>query len=290
MRTGARASATTLAGAGLRWLLAASVVATAHGAAVWLAMEWHVREAAASEPPPAMMIELEPLAVTADVVPIQSVAAAESAEAEPEQAEPEPEPPKVEPVKPPPPEPPKPEPPKPEPIKPEPVRPPPPEPPKPAPPRPEPPKVEKEKPKPQKPKVEKPKKKVNERKVAARPNSAPAPRAANAPAPQAARSAAKVSGAGVKSVSPASWKSRLLAHLNRHKRFPRGAGSGTAQVAFTIDRSGRVLSARLAGSSGDAVLDGEAVGLLRRASPLPPPPEGFGGGRIGLTVPVRFSR
>ncbi|WP_292613176.1 TonB family protein, partial [Nitrobacter sp. 62-13] len=83
---------------------------------------------------------------------------------------------------------------------------------------------------------------------------------------------------------------RLLAHLNRNKRFPRGAGTGTASVAFTIDRAGRVLAARLVGSTGDARLDAEAVSLLKRASPLPPPPEGFGKGRIALTVPVRFSR
>jgi periplasmic protein TonB len=61
-------------------------------------------------------------------------------------------------------------------------------------------------------------------------------------------------------------------------------------VAFTIDRSGRVLSARLIRSSGSAVLDQEAVSLARRASPVPPPPPNIGGGTIVVTVPVRFSR
>jgi protein TonB len=62
------------------------------------------------------------------------------------------------------------------------------------------------------------------------------------------------------------------------------------QVAFSIDRAGRVLSARLAGSSGHPALDEEAVSMIRRASPVPAPPAGFGGGTVSLAVPVRFSR
>jgi protein TonB len=66
-------------------------------------------------------------------------------------------------------------------------------------------------------------------------------------------------------------------------------GPCTATVAFTVDRSGRVLSARLAGSSGDSILDQEAVALARRVSPVPPPPANVGnGGSILLSVPVRF--
>ncbi|MBA4334155.1 MAG: energy transducer TonB, partial [Methylobacterium sp.] len=90
--------------------------------------------------------------------------------------------------------------------------------------------------------------------------------------------------------SRASWRGTLLAHLNRYKRFPGGANPGTVQVSFSIDRSGRVVSARLIGGSGDAMLDEEAVAMIRRASPVPPPPEGLGGGTIALSVPVKFSR
>jgi protein TonB len=94
------------------------------------------------------------------------------------------------------------------------------------------------------------------------------------------------------SVSPSTWKSELMARLNRYKRYPSDAsGAGTASVAFTIDRSGRVLSSQLIRSSGDGALDREAVALPRRASPLPPPPPNIGGGRaITLAVPIRFSR
>jgi periplasmic protein TonB len=91
------------------------------------------------------------------------------------------------------------------------------------------------------------------------------------------------------SMSPADWKGELMAQLNRYKRYPAGAsGSGAASVAFTINRSGRVLSARLIGSSGDSALDAEAVSLPRRASPVPPPPPNIGGRVITLTVPIHF--
>jgi protein TonB len=83
-----------------------------------------------------------------------------------------------------------------------------------------------------------------------------------------------------------------MAHLNRYKRFPSGAaGVGTASVAFTISRSGQVLSARLVRSSGGGALDEEAVSLPRRASPVPaPPPDVGGGSSITLAVPIRFHR
>ena len=117
--------------------------------------------------------------------------------------------------------------------------------------------------------------------------AAPPPAAAPAAAPNPAAQGATAT----PSVSTASWRGSLIAHLNRYKRFPGGASPGTVQVAFSIDRSGRVLSARLSGSSGDPALDEEAVAMVRRASPVPAPPGGLGGsGAIALAVPVRFSR
>ena len=82
-----------------------------------------------------------------------------------------------------------------------------------------------------------------------------------------------------------------MAQLNRYKRYPPGADrGGTSLVAFNVNRSGAVTAAHLARSSGDSTLDQEAVALPRRASPLPPPPEGMSGGSIALTVPIHFER
>lgn len=85
----------------------------------------------------------------------------------------------------------------------------------------------------------------------------------------------------------ASWKGALLAHINRFKRYPAEAtGSGAATVAFVINGSGAVVSARLAKSSGDSALDEEAVGLLHRASPAPAPPTHS---TLSLNLPIIFN-
>lgn len=110
--------------------------------------------------------------------------------------------------------------------------------------------------------------------------------AASTAAPAAAPS---VGAPGPDLAAVASWRTRVMAHLNRFKRPPPGGGTGTAGVRFTIARGGEVLSAGLLRSAGDPNLDQEAVALVRRASPVPAPPEGFGAS-TGLTVPVRFDR
>jgi protein TonB len=105
------------------------------------------------------------------------------------------------------------------------------------------------------------------------------------------RNAAKAAARGSSSnVSPARWQSRLMAHLERRKRYPSGAHSrgeqGTVYVRFRIDDAGNVLSASLARSSGFPELDQEVLSLIRRASPVPTPPPGV---NKNITAPVRFS-
>lgn len=87
------------------------------------------------------------------------------------------------------------------------------------------------------------------------------------------------------------WKARVVAHLERRKRYPSAARArgeqGTVLVAFRIDAGGRVLSASLARSSGHSALDEAALAMVERASPVPAPPSGEG---TTLTAPVRFVR
>lgn len=118
---------------------------------------------------------------------------------------------------------------------------------------------------------------------------APPTAATAAVTPSAAKAAPEKKAAAV--IPPkvmSSWRAALATHLNQHKRYP-GSGAGTSTIAFSIDRSGKVLSARLLTSSGNAGLDAEAVAMARRASPLPKPPAGVGSDNLNLTVPVRFS-
>jgi protein TonB len=133
------------------------------------------------------------------------------------------------------------------------------------------------------------------KKAQKKPQDRRAPNAPTTAAPQAASvqraaiNAAAMAGTS-SSVSPTTWRSMIMALFNRHKRFPPGGGRGTATVAFTIDRSGHVISARLARSSGETALDQEAVALARRVSPVPAPPANVGNGSsiLLLAVPVRF--
>ena len=115
------------------------------------------------------------------------------------------------------------------------------------------------------------------------PSEAKPSNAAAAPAPGLSAIAEK---------AQANWQKSLVAHINRYKRYPTGARArkveGIVSVEFTLDRSGQILSSRVAHSSGSAVLDEEAVALLRRAAPLPPPPQEVPSQGVSLVLPIRF--
>lgn len=278
----------------VRWTIAATFAVAAHSAGVWLASSWKPA-IAAGESPPAVMIELAPLAVSPDEPPQEIAPGPQMAEAEPETALDVPEKPLEKPD------------PRPTPVVEEINKPVEEVPPLPVPQ----PQIEisrlpeKENaeavlpPPPPQPKQEErspPKVKEIEKKKPLDPKKTRAPQTTAPPSSQAPRAntaAAPLSNAAQNpSMSPASWQGALMAHLNRYRRFPHGsADKGVVTVSFSIDRSGRVLSSRLVRSSGDAVLDADAVSLPRRASPVPPPPPNMGGGGVmTLTVPMRYSR
>ncbi len=129
------------------------------------------------------------------------------------------------------------------------------------------------------------------KKAPARSKSAAAAKADTA-SPKAA-APKKVDTVAAPRVSPANWQSRVLAWLSRHKRYPASARSrkqaGLVQVAFTVDRGGRVTSARIARSSGVPALDQAALEMVRRASPVPAPPPEIAASSLRLAVPVDFS-
>jgi protein TonB len=112
--------------------------------------------------------------------------------------------------------------------------------------------------------------------------AASAPRASDPPPQPAA-------GASV----PPSWIGKLMARLERYKRYPSAARAaheqGTVYLRFAIDREGRVLRARVDRSSGVAALDQESLDLLERADPLPPPPDEVRGDPVELVVPIEFT-
>lgn len=145
--------------------------------------------------------------------------------------------------------------------------------------------VEKKKPEPVKEaKAEKPEK-VEKKAVA---DSVAQRKAARAGA--ATQMAGGSSGSAGSSISPAQWKSRVGAHLMRYRRSITAGrrGGGDALVRFTFNSGGSILSVALARSSGDKSLDDAAVSMVRRASPIPAPPSTVTA--MFLTVPVGSTR
>ena len=130
--------------------------------------------------------------------------------------------------------------------------------------------------------------------AAATPAPLPAPSPTPAPEPEAKVTAAPAPGANAQAAlaRATSWQGELLGRLEQFKQYPRSAQwkrrQGTAVVAFTIDRDGHLLAKRLDRSSGHDDLDAEALDLLDRAQPLPPPPASIPGDRIDLVVPIQF--
>jgi protein TonB len=115
-----------------------------------------------------------------------------------------------------------------------------------------------------------------------------------APSPaerRAKRAAAPAPGAAAQSNALPSWRSALVARLERNKRYPSDAGGvrGVAVLAFNVDRSGGVHNARIAKSSGSPALDRETLALATRAQPLPPPPAELSGAQIPISVPLRYN-
>lgn len=134
--------------------------------------------------------------------------------------------------------------------------------------------------------VEKPKEKKSKQKHASLPSM---PSTADH---QGDRTAAPMPGASSRnSDAVPNWKSQLVAALERQKRYPSEArgDQGTAQLAFNVDRQGNVHNARITRSSGSSVLDHEALALVQRAQPLPPPPSEVAGAQIPIIVPIRYN-
>lgn len=119
-------------------------------------------------------------------------------------------------------------------------------------------------------------------------------RAASSADKQAERAAAPAPGAVARNSNAIpNWTSQVMSRLERHKRYPSEAQSrGESEVvrlAFSVDRSGGVHSARIVGSSGSSVLDRETLSLVERAAPLPAPPSEMSGAQIAIVVPIRYS-
>jgi protein TonB len=117
----------------------------------------------------------------------------------------------------------------------------------------------------------------------AQPSQMPPAPATTAPPRQQSASAAEAN----------EWHKGIFAQIQRHKAYPATARArrekGVVQLAFSIDRHGRVVSSRVAAASGFAALDQAALETVQKAQPFPSPPAAMAGDVFSFTVPVAFS-
>jgi periplasmic protein TonB len=248
----------------LRWGMCLALIAALHVGGAWVAMHWHPAEAPAPPPPPAaVMIDLAPLPAAPPAPPSEIPPGPKQ-----EVSQPSPPEPAVQPIVPP------------------------------SPPRPAP---KGEVPLPRKPKPTTPKRPeriVLHEPPKLRPDNKPPALATTAP-PEVQASSAPTVAAPTSSLVPApsatavpTWQGLLLGRLEQFKRYPSVAElrrqQGVAELRFTMDRKGRILSASIEKSSGFDALDEETLALIHRAEPLPAPPPEVMGDPIELVVPVQF--
>ena len=107
---------------------------------------------------------------------------------------------------------------------------------------------------------------------------------------------------GLRSVAPAqgtgesaqrmraTWQKELIAHLDKHKRYPASRSQKSAEIVigFALDRMGHVLSTSIVKGSGDAAFDEAALAMVRRSDPVPQPPPLVADEGLSFTLPVIF--
>jgi len=88
------------------------------------------------------------------------------------------------------------------------------------------------------------------------------------------------------------YNALIFGHLQRFKRYPLAAhgASGTVMVRFELNRAGEIVSSKVTESSGNKILDQEALDILRRANPFPAFPAAKPGTQDSFIAPVSFMR
>jgi protein TonB len=88
------------------------------------------------------------------------------------------------------------------------------------------------------------------------------------------------------------WKQQIVAQLQAHRHFPIEAcgKDGEARVAFSIDRTGKLLSSDIVSGAGFPALDKAALEMVRSAQPFPPAPSEVADDGLKFVVPLIFAK
>ncbi len=112
-------------------------------------------------------------------------------------------------------------------------------------------------------------------------------------APAEMSTAPSAQAGGLDKGATSSYFGKLKAWLYQHKKYPVSAKKqrqqGTVTVTFSIDRGGRLQTARITESSGHPLLDKAALDLLRTASPMPRIPDSMAQENLVITLPIEYT-
>jgi TonB family protein len=90
-----------------------------------------------------------------------------------------------------------------------------------------------------------------------------------------------------------SWQRSTIALIGRHKGYPRQSRrdreEGAVEVRVVIDRQGNLIAASVEKPARFALLNEEAIAIIRRSAPLPAPPASVTGAEIVLYLPIVFA-
>jgi TonB family protein len=88
------------------------------------------------------------------------------------------------------------------------------------------------------------------------------------------------------------WKRQIVVKLQSNVRFPGEAcgKSGEAKVAFTLDRTGKLVSTKIVSGTGVPALDDAALEIVKSAQPFPLAPPEVADGDLTLVAPLVFAK
>ena len=108
-------------------------------------------------------------------------------------------------------------------------------------------------------------------------------------APEGQRSVAPQHGTGESARRVrATWQKELVAHLDKHKRYPPERSQKNAEIRSLRARSPRPRVGQHREGFGRSAFDEAALAMVRRSDPVPPPPPLVADEGLSFTLPVVF--
>ena len=88
----------------------------------------------------------------------------------------------------------------------------------------------------------------------------------------------------------ATWQKELIAHLDKHKRYPTDRSQKSAEIQICFTSTGRGTCSRPTSRRVRAIpsLDEAALAMVRRSDPVPAPPPLIADEGLSFTLPVIF--